>query len=116
MHDDLAAAIVPLGEHGLALHRHHGLPGERDLALDDDRRALGLCLEAALVVEREKEVVAPLLVHTNCRLRPRRLRVDEHGQFVEFDFDLFGEIFGLGPGRRDAHRDRLAHEAHLAVR
>ena len=44
MHDDLAAAIVPLGEHGLALHRHHGLPGERDLALDDDRRALGLCL------------------------------------------------------------------------
>ena len=64
----------------------------------------------------EVHVVAPLLVHAHCFFRPRRLRVDKHRQLVEFDFDLFAEIFSLGPGRRDAHRDRLAHEAHLAVR
>jgi hypothetical protein len=50
------------------------------------------------------------------RLRPRRLRIDENWQLVEFDLDLFGEILGLGPGRRDAHGDRFTDEANLLMR
>ena len=68
------------------------------------------------IVEREKEVVGPLLVNAHVGFVARRVRIDEHRQLLEFDFDLLAEIFGLGAGRRDAHRDRLAHEAHLAVR
>ncbi len=114
--DELVAAIVPVGEHGFAFHRHHGLTRKRDLAPDHDWRAFGLCLEAALVVEREKDVVLPLLVDTDRRLHPRCLRIDEDRQLVEFDVDLFAEILGLGPRRGDAHCDGFAHEAHLLVR
>src|SRR5207244_484191 len=98
---------------GFAFHRHHSLTRKRDFALDHDRRTLGLGFEAALVVEREKDIVAPLLMDAYCRFRPRRLRIDEDRQLVEFDLDLLAEILGLGPGRRDAHGDRFAYEAHL---
>ena len=62
------------------------------------------------------EIVVPLLVHADGLLGARRERVDQNGQLVELDVDLLGQVFGLGARRRDAHRDRLADEAHLAVR
>src|SRR5262249_30822788 len=38
------------------------------------------------------------------------------GQLFEGDFGRIGEVFGLGPRLRDAHRDQLADLAHLAAR
>ena len=59
---ELVAAVVPVGQHRLAFHRHHGLARERDLARDHDRRVLALGRKAAVVVEREEAVVVPFLV------------------------------------------------------
>ena len=103
-------------EHRLAFHRHHRLARQRDLAPDHHRRAFGLGVEAALVVEREEDVVAPVLVHAGGRLRLRRMRIDQHRQLVELDFDLLGQVLGFGARRRHAHRDGFADEAHLVVR
>ena len=54
-------------------------------------------------------------MHADGLLGARGESVDQNGQLVELDFHLLGQVFGFGSRRRNAHRNRLADEANLAV-
>jgi hypothetical protein len=108
--------MVPIGDDRLAFERHHGLPRHRDLALDDYAGALCLLVEVALIVEREEEIVVPLLVHPRGRVRARGACIDNRRKLIEIELDRLGDIFGLRAGRRDRHGNQLADETQLAVR
>ena len=114
VHDELAEPRLPLGDHAAALERAHGLARGAQLARDGDG-GLGLDgLEVDVDGGGEKEVVAPVLVHQRRARLAAGQHVGDDGQRIEIELDLGGEVFGLGPRRRDAHGDELADVAHLA--
>ena len=58
--------------------------------------------------------------HSSCTSAEPGRRAREHvvnrGQFLEIEPHLRRDVLGLGPRRRDAHRDQLADLPHLAGR
>jgi hypothetical protein len=114
--DQLVGPVIPVGDDGLAFKRHHRLPRHGHFALDHDGGIARMLLEAVVVVERQEEIVVPILVHARIGRAACRMRVDQRRKLVEIELDLFGEILGGGARRRDGHGDKLADKAHLALR
>ena len=113
-HHQLVSLMVPVGQHRLALHRHHALPRQVDLAPHHHVRLRRQFVELLVDIERDEDVVAPLLVHEIALRRLGAGNVRVHRQVVVVDLDQFGVVLGLGAGRRDHHGDGFAHEPHLA--
>ena len=114
--DELAQARMPAGDHAASLDRAHDLARGPELA-GDGHGGLGFDgLEVDVDAGGEEEVVAPGLVHQRRAGLARLQHVDDHGQRVEVELDLGGEVLGLGAGRGDAHRHRLADVADFAGR
>ena len=103
---------------GLRLHRIAGDALRGDFDADDVRglgeRLLDRILAAVLVFEAE--VVRHVVVDARRAGFQRGGGIDHHRQVLVFDDDLFRGVLREVLGLRDHHDDRLADEAHLAVR
>ena len=111
--DELAHALVPVGETPRPFHGIHGLARHVVRARHLDGRRLGHGIDIVVTRRDHEDVVAPLLVDQR---RAGFLGVNDVGedrQLVEIDNDLFRQVLGLGPGVGDAGGDHLAHVTHL---
>ena len=90
------------------------MPRHAVLALDDDRRgaATSSILPSTWVVENT--IVAPRLVQQRRAGLLRRQHVDDRRQLLEIERHVLRQILRRGAGAGEAHRHRLADEAHLA--
>jgi hypothetical protein len=71
-------------------------------------------LEVHVGRRRQKQVVAPMLVHERRTRPPARQHVVNGGQGLEIGVDLGGKVFSLGTRGRNAHGDQLADVADFA--
>ncbi len=116
VHLELVEPRVPFAQNAAPLHRRHRLARGADMAADLDRRVLLRLREVRVDQGFQKDVVAPVVVHQRGRFGARFDHVDDGRQLLVVGVDLRGDVLGFGAGGRDAHRDRLAHQAHLVLR
>ena len=84
MHDELFGAVIPPGEHSLAFHRMHGLPGTGQFQFDLDRRISYDFVNATLSMWFPGKGCRPTVRAAPLHLPARRAGGDDR-KFLVFD-------------------------------
>ena len=114
-HHELIRLVVPVGQHGFALHGNHALSREADLAVHDDLSLGGIDVKVAVGGERQKVVVGPVLMDQVLLRLPGCIDIGIHRQRIEIHLNLLEHVLGLGTGGGKGHDHGFAHKSDLVV-
>ncbi len=109
----LVEAAIPVGEAAAPLDRGHRLAGGAQLARHRHVSGAAGRFHVAALVRGKEKIVAPRVVNECAAGLAGRQHVVDGGKLVDIEFDLLGQILGLGAGRRHTDRDALADVADL---
>ena len=110
--DEFVEPVIPIGEHAAAFERHGGLPVEPQPAVQPDRRRGEDFRIAFDDAGADVGVARPLIEHARTVGAHRGHDIDDGRQFLEFDADLVGQVFGLR--RASASRRPRSSARHSA--
>ena len=114
--DQLVEAAVAVGDHAPPFQRTHDLARRPQFANDRDGRPGLERREIDVDVGRQEEIVAPPIVHQRRAGLACCQHVVHRWQWGEIDLDPRCDVFRLGAGRGDAHRDRFPDMPYLVDR